>query len=294
MPLVNAKCTNCGAPLIVDNTKEAAICQYCGSAFIVEQAINNYNYYVTNNINADKVIITGKGDAEKERLLKNAETYERFKDYDKATQTYRQITEDYPNDYRGWLGLSLILSEDFNKIDLSTKEFSKLSSYMEKVLLCAPKPDQQNLNNKWNTYLNKRTAYINLQKKRLAELYSKEKEINNSIKNSNRIITDLNASSNSSEINKKSSVVDTLGVLLLGIILIILGSMSSVILIIFGVIAIIISICSFFYKDNKKKQIGKKKIELKNRIENEKIKLKKLNEEKTMIENETKYIKSII
>lgn len=40
MPLVDAKCTNCGAPLKLDNTKDAAICEHCGSAFIVEKAIN--------------------------------------------------------------------------------------------------------------------------------------------------------------------------------------------------------------------------------------------------------------
>lgn len=57
MPLVNAKCTNCGATLTVDNNKEAAICQYCNSAFIVEKAINNYN--ITNNINANVVNIYG-------------------------------------------------------------------------------------------------------------------------------------------------------------------------------------------------------------------------------------------
>ena len=51
MPLVNAKCTNCGATLTVDEDKEAAVCQYCNSAFIVEKAINNYN--ITNNINAN-------------------------------------------------------------------------------------------------------------------------------------------------------------------------------------------------------------------------------------------------
>lgn len=57
MSFVNAKCTNCGATLTVDNDKEAAICQYCNSAFIVEKAINNYN--ITNNINANVVNIYG-------------------------------------------------------------------------------------------------------------------------------------------------------------------------------------------------------------------------------------------
>ena len=47
MPLVDAKCTSCGGILKVDNNKEAAVCSYCGCAYIVEKAINNY--YVTNN-----------------------------------------------------------------------------------------------------------------------------------------------------------------------------------------------------------------------------------------------------
>lgn len=57
MPLVNASCPNCGAALPVDSTKDAAICSYCGTPFIVEKAINNYN--ITNNISAGVVNIYG-------------------------------------------------------------------------------------------------------------------------------------------------------------------------------------------------------------------------------------------
>lgn len=53
MAIVPAKCTNCGAKLDVDNTKDALICPYCGSAFVVEKAINNYN--VTNQFFAGVV-----------------------------------------------------------------------------------------------------------------------------------------------------------------------------------------------------------------------------------------------
>lgn len=49
MPLVAAKCTQCGANIEVDDTKEAGICKYCGTAFITEKVINNYNTYITNN-----------------------------------------------------------------------------------------------------------------------------------------------------------------------------------------------------------------------------------------------------
>jgi len=57
MPFTQAKCTNCGANLKVDSSKEAAICEYCNAAFIVEKAINNYN--TTNHIKADVVNVYG-------------------------------------------------------------------------------------------------------------------------------------------------------------------------------------------------------------------------------------------
>ena len=46
MSLVEAKCTNCGAALKVDNKQDAAICEHCGAAFIIEKAINNYTINV--------------------------------------------------------------------------------------------------------------------------------------------------------------------------------------------------------------------------------------------------------
>ncbi|MBR0157700.1 MAG: leucine-rich repeat domain-containing protein [Clostridia bacterium] len=57
MTLVPAKCTNCGAILNVDNSREAFICRYCGSPFIIEKAISNYNTtnIITNNIHAEVV-----------------------------------------------------------------------------------------------------------------------------------------------------------------------------------------------------------------------------------------------
>jgi len=42
MPLVPAQCTSCGGVLSIDKEKEAAVCPYCGNAFIVEKAIQNF------------------------------------------------------------------------------------------------------------------------------------------------------------------------------------------------------------------------------------------------------------
>lgn len=48
MSFIAAKCTQCGGKIIVDDTKEAGICKFCGTAFVTEKVINNYNTY--NNI----------------------------------------------------------------------------------------------------------------------------------------------------------------------------------------------------------------------------------------------------
>ena len=61
MPLAQAKCRNCGAVLEVDTSKEAAVCPYCGTPYIVEKAIKNYNanFNITKQIQAGTVNVYG-------------------------------------------------------------------------------------------------------------------------------------------------------------------------------------------------------------------------------------------
>lgn len=68
MPLVECKCTNCGAVLKVDSAHDAAVCEFCKTPFIVQKAINNYNNI--NNISDSVVNIFGGNSQEKENLIK--------------------------------------------------------------------------------------------------------------------------------------------------------------------------------------------------------------------------------
>ena len=43
MAFVPAICTQCGARIKVDNSRDAGICEHCGTAFVTEKVINNYN-----------------------------------------------------------------------------------------------------------------------------------------------------------------------------------------------------------------------------------------------------------
>jgi len=55
--LVPGVCTQCGATLSVDNEKDAMVCPYCKTPFVIEKAINKYS--VVNNINAQNVFVQG-------------------------------------------------------------------------------------------------------------------------------------------------------------------------------------------------------------------------------------------
>lgn len=100
MGLIAAKCTQCGANIEVDNTQEAGICKYCGTAFITEKAINNYK------INADKVMVNGENvnisNYDIESALVATEKFIKGELYDDAKKLIEQIIENCPYDYRGW------------------------------------------------------------------------------------------------------------------------------------------------------------------------------------------------
>lgn len=106
MGLIAAKCTQCAADIEVDDTKEAGICKFCGTAFITEKVINNYKINAENVVvNSDNVNISNY-DIESaliaiEKLIKSGL-------YDDAKELTEQIIEKCPYDYRGWWQLALI------------------------------------------------------------------------------------------------------------------------------------------------------------------------------------------
>ena len=57
--LVPAMCTQCGATVKVDSSNDAAICECCGMPFVIDKAINNYNYHVKNIENVDNLNVKG-------------------------------------------------------------------------------------------------------------------------------------------------------------------------------------------------------------------------------------------
>lgn len=107
MSIIPAKCTNCGASLEVDNTKDAAMCPYCGSAFIAEKAINNYN--TTNHISADIVNIYGGNGAD---FVIRAGTLEKYNGASTEVVIPNSVTRIGYSAFHGCAGLTSIMIPD--------------------------------------------------------------------------------------------------------------------------------------------------------------------------------------
>ncbi len=90
MALIPAKCTECGASIKVDSDKEAGICEYCGTPFITEKAINNFN--VSGNINIENATVNVPG-ADIDNLLARAQQYEALGDKEKAREYYNRVLD---------------------------------------------------------------------------------------------------------------------------------------------------------------------------------------------------------
>lgn len=96
-------CDICGGKLIMQ-TGALVKCESCGMEYTKERMQEKVQE-IKGTVKVDGPIETIKGEAEKERLLKNAETFIQIKDFDKSKSLYLEVTKQYPEDYRGWFGL---------------------------------------------------------------------------------------------------------------------------------------------------------------------------------------------
>ena len=94
-------CDICGGNLTMNESGEFAICESCGMK------------HDKRRVQAKVQEITGivevtKGEAEKERLIKNAETFINLGKIDEAEKIYAQLVKEFPNEWIGWAGNAYI------------------------------------------------------------------------------------------------------------------------------------------------------------------------------------------
>lgn len=140
MSLKPAICTQCGGQIEVDDSKEAGICQFCGTAFITEKVINQY---VTQN-NFAGATINIQGGVDDENLYILARRAVQQNNTDDVLKYYGQLRERHPNDWEANFysaffknddsivlpNIELSLSLMFDNVEI-TKD--NLPTYIDKV-----------------------------------------------------------------------------------------------------------------------------------------------------------------
>ena len=135
MGIVPAKCTQCGGVLEVDNNMEAAVCPHCGTAFIVEKAINNYN--TTNNVSVNNAVINLSGvnlqvnnQIDIDGHLNRGKNYLKFFQYDDAEKCFMKVLEYDPNNEVAKTGIMIKnLSEGCLSFEEKSFDFWKKNGF---------------------------------------------------------------------------------------------------------------------------------------------------------------------
>lgn len=130
--MVAAKCPNCGANIEVDANSKAGICQYCGCAFVTQDAIVNYNTTIinNNNITADTVNIVG---GNFDNLMKVAIDSLESNDYKMAYEYFSKAAEIDPLNTKCILYRSLAYGFS-STIEDSTGFYSMLSTFKRELI----------------------------------------------------------------------------------------------------------------------------------------------------------------
>ncbi len=100
MAMVPAICTQCGGKIHVDDTHDAGICDYCGTAFVTEKVILNY----MNTINIDNATIN-LSNVDINNILLRAKSFEESKEREKAIEYYNKVLDIDINNIEALAGL---------------------------------------------------------------------------------------------------------------------------------------------------------------------------------------------
>ena len=140
-----------------------------------------------------------------ERFLQNGNTYLNLENYKAAYDVYNKITENYPEDYRGWWGL--IVSKTQNLHDINPSELSYCNNVFGYVKKLAPPDEFEKINEKYDEFAR------NMADKWTDKCYDEERKLvgtkiamaNKEVDNLNRTISNLNHQIANSENSIKMS-----------------------------------------------------------------------------------------
>ena len=136
------QCELCGSVDIVRGDDGFFHCEHCGCKYTLEQAKALLG-----------TVETTIGTAELERLLKNAKTQYDIGEFSEAENTYTQVTKQFPDDYRGWLGLLRVSYRQYANYIFRFNSVKKMVEWYKICQRLAP-PDKERIevDREWTEY----------------------------------------------------------------------------------------------------------------------------------------------
>lgn len=149
MRLEPAKCVSCGSVLDVNPNLEKATCHYCGTTYLVQDAIKHYRTSIE-YFYANTVYLSGGSSAQSQ--LEAAEAFMKLKKYNDALETFEEVCKIAPQNYLGWWGQLRALTEDFSKNLKYKKELNRIRDVFEAAEVFMPRDQKETLTAQYNAY----------------------------------------------------------------------------------------------------------------------------------------------
>ena len=153
MPIVQAKCTNCGGTLQVDNTQRAAICPYCNQAYVVEDAINSF---VTNIDNLHVENLHVMDDRTARARMEAGEAFLKIHHYKEAQEAFSEVCRLTPQNYQGWWGRIRARTREFTADLITDPELRELDELHRSMQEFLPEEERDGIEQQYTGYYNPR------------------------------------------------------------------------------------------------------------------------------------------
>lgn len=137
MPLKEARCKNCNAPLVLNTSIKQANCLHCGTPYFMEDIINNIYLNISQQYR-------GGGDpsaeltVEMRMKLNAAKASLKLGKYEDALIRFRTLSEEIPQDYRVWWGQIRAITEEFTRELDNRAVLKELDSLFDSMMIFIP------------------------------------------------------------------------------------------------------------------------------------------------------------
>ena len=159
MPLVKARCENCGAALEVDSSKKRAICHHCDTPYLVEDAINYFNFNFSGvHSNGDHHF--PKITLEMSMRLEAAEASLKLGKYDDALNRFRELSDHIPQDFRVWWGQIRAISKNLTAAIENRAGLEELCRLYDAMMHFVPEHKRGDLERRFMDYCTKQEEIL--------------------------------------------------------------------------------------------------------------------------------------